>query len=57
VGTSRSGAELAGKLSKLAGELADTRRPLAVAALAGKEMFAASVYRKNWWNCWVTSQV
>jgi hypothetical protein len=42
MGTSRSGAELAGKLNRLAAELADTRRPLNAAALAAKQAFVAA---------------
>lgn len=42
MGTSRSGAELAGKLDRLAREIADTRRPVTAAALVGKQIFNAS---------------
>jgi hypothetical protein len=42
VGTSRSGAELAGKLNRLAKDMADTRRPLNAAALAAKMAFIAA---------------
>lgn len=42
MGTSRSGAELAGKLERLAREVADTRRPLAASALAAKQAFIAT---------------
>ena len=42
MGTSNSPGELAGKISKLASELGDVRKPLTVTAFAGKQIFAAS---------------
>jgi hypothetical protein len=42
MGTSSSGAALAGKLHRFAKDVADTRRPLTAAALAAKQAFIAA---------------
>jgi hypothetical protein len=42
MGTSRTGAELAGKIDKLAKDLKDVRVPLEATALRGKQIFQAS---------------
>jgi hypothetical protein len=51
MGTSRSGSELAGKLNRLAAEIADTRKPLNAAAFAAKQAMVATtpVVGDCWW--------